>query len=1320
VSMNKQSRNFEFLHGNETLKQQLLSRQLTIAMIIAIVFFPITLLRVLEIGFKPINAAQALLCFALMGAYVYRRALKPRVAAFVVCVVIILWCVAAGLNYGLLAPAHLAVPFVTVFASIAFGHRIALGFFWATIVGISTIGALHLCGALHYQVDVHWYVHSWTSWFILLALQASLALWYLYLVAPINEATRKTSQHLEAVLQGINDALLVHDKDSGAILQVNQKMCAMFGYSPEEALRLSVGDLSAGSPPYGQGEARGWMDRAISEGPQLFEWQAKDRMGRLFWVEVNMRLAHLDGTERLLVLVRDISARRQAECDLRQAQANMSALIESTDDLIWSVDLDTRYLTFNRNAQEHIREAHGMEIRVGVAPDQIMSAERAAFWMSLYARAIEQGPFRQELVLSSGKVHEVALTPIVSGTERAGISVFAKDITDRVRAEQALRESERKTRAIFDLSFGFIGLLTPDGVVLDVNRTALEFAGVTLEDVKGKPFWDTLWWSHSSEAQETIRSAVAFAAKGQLVESESTHIAADGAPRVVEFTLKPVKDDTGQVIALIPEGRDITEGRAAQSQLLASNEKFLKLFHSSPDAILVTHLSDGKIVEVNAAFEKFSGFTRVELLGRPVLELEMYDEADRARFVSTLVQDHTLRDAEFTIKRKSGEELLVLASAELMEVDGEPHAITILHDITERKRAEVALRESEERFNVAFQFMPVGAGITTLDEGRFIAANKHFKEVFGYGESELLGHTTSEFGIWANPEDRAHVVSMIQNGQSVHAFEVPIRRKDGSAGWASYSGVRVVLNGKEYLLSGAVDITAHKRAEQLLRDSEERYKALFERSLDLVYINDFEGRFIDANDAALRRLGYERDDIPSLGFADFLSEDQMQLAFSAMQEIRTTGSQSRLTEFRLRHKDGSDVYVETKGSAIISNGRCVAIQSVARDITERRSLEEQLRQSQKMEAVGSLAGGVAHDFNNLLAVILNHTEFAMEGVPTNGPVMDDLTEIMKASERAAGLTRQLLAFSRKQVLQPQSLNFNDIAAGLEKLLRRILGEDIDYVQVLASDLGQVRADPGQVEQVLMNLAVNARDAMPNGGQLTIETANVDLDEEYAQSYAAVNPGPFVMIAVTDTGIGMDEDTKARIFEPFFTTKEKGRGTGLGLSTVYGIVKQSGGYVWVYSELGRGTTFKIYLPRVFSATEAPAVGLTKAQTSAVGTETILVVEDEEALRGVAIRILGAAGYTVLLAANGQEALQASARHAGPIHLLLTDVVMPGINGRVLAEKLLQTRPQLKVIYMSGYTDDTIVHHGVLDEGTHFINKPIGAADLTRRVREVLDG
>jgi len=395
-----------------------------------------------------------------------------------------------------------------------------------------------------------------------------------------------------------------------------------------------------------------------------------------------------------------------------------------------------------------------------------------------------------------------------------------------------------------------------------------------------------------------------------------------------------------------------------------------------------------------------------------------------------------------------------------------------------------------------------------------------------------------------------------------------------------------------------------------------------------------------------------------------------------------------------------------------------------REIAERRRTEEslrrteeQFRQSQKLEAIGRLAGGVAHDFNNLLSVILVYCEIVLDEIETTHPSHSAVTEIRRAGERAADLTRQLLAFSRQQVLETRVLELDSVVSGVEAMLRRLLGEDIEMRIVRGPGLGQVRADPGQIEQVLMNLVVNARDAMPNGGTLTIETKNVHLDAEHAEQLGA-QPGPHVVLVVSDTGIGMDAATRSRIFEPFFTTKERGKGTGLGLSTAFGIVKQSGGSIWAYSEPGKGATFRVYLPRVDEVPTSVDAAAATSRASAP-TETILLVEDEHQLRALAARILERAGYRVLTAGAGEEALEVCTGHSGRIHLLLTDLVMPGMNGRQLAERAATLRPDMRVLYMSGYTDDVIVRHGVVGQSAAFLQKPITTTALNEKVREVLD-
>jgi two-component system, cell cycle sensor histidine kinase and response regulator CckA len=644
------------------------------------------------------------------------------------------------------------------------------------------------------------------------------------------------------------------------------------------------------------------------------------------------------------------------------------------------------------------------------------------------------------------------------------------------------------------------------------------------------------------------------------------------------------------------------------------------------------------------------------------------------------------------------------------------------NELLARQLSEEALRESEELYRVMTD-AAVDAIITIDEQSRILFVNRAAERIFGYSMQELHGKSlTMLMPESMRDSHRAGVNRYLQTGRKHIAWagtelvglhkeghEVPLEISFGE-----------MRRGSQRLFTGVIrDITDRKQSEDRLRQSEQRFRALIENSSDAIALIDANGTILYASSSTTRVLDYSPEEVVNRSALDMIHPDDRQRARQMLTSLVQQPGASLSIEFRVRHKDGSWRWIEGIASNGLNDPNILALVANYRDTSERRRLEEQFLQAQKMEAIGRLAGGVAHDFNNLLTVINGYSALALDMATKDSPLYSDLQEINKAGLRAAALTNQLLAFSRRQVLEPKVLNLNTIVSDMDRMLRRLIGEDIDLVTVLDPVLGSVLTDRGQIEQAIMNLVVNSRHAMPDGGQLTIETANVELDDAYAREHSGVVPGSYVMLAVSDTGIGMDEQIQTRIFEPFFTTKQQGEGTGLGLSMVYGFLKQSGGNIWVYSEPGKGTTFKIYLPRV---TERPARSSQERRPAPPlrGSEMILVVEDEEGIRKLIRSILQQAGYTVVDASNGAEALRFCETHSEPIHLMISDVVMPQMSGRELANRLASLRPEIKVLFMSGYTDNAIVRHGVLEPDTPFLQKPFTPVSLTNKVREVLEG
>ena len=630
------------------------------------------------------------------------------------------------------------------------------------------------------------------------------------------------------------------------------------------------------------------------------------------------------------------------------------------------------------------------------------------------------------------------------------------------------------------------------------------------------------------------------------------------------------------------------------------------------------------------------------------------------------------------------------------------------------------LVEREELFHLISENAADMIAIVDM-EGKPIYNSLSYQKVLGYTSEELQASSAFE---QIHPDDRERIrkaaESALQSGVG-NTLEYRLRHKNGT--WLVLeSRSSVILDAKgmpEKLVIVNRDITERKRAEEALMRSEAGFRFVVEDAPYGVYRASTSGRFLQVNPALQKMLGYTST-------AELLNVDLANDVF------KHQGEQQRFTDLLSRTDEVKDVEMEWKRrDSTPMTVRCSArtvkddtgvpayFEVFAEDVTEKRVLERQLRMAQKMEAIGRLSGGIAHDFNNLLGVIIGYSGVLKRSLAQDAALLDHALEIEKAGQRAASLTKQLLAFSRQQVLTPAILNLNALALDMEKMLPRLLGEDVEVSLALDPALGAVKADQSQVEQIIMNLAVNARDAMPTGGKLKIETANIEFDLAYTRTHPGSKVGSYVMLAVTDTGAGMTTETLAHIFEPFFTTKERGKGTGLGLATVYGVVKQSNGYIWVDSAPERGSSFKIYLPRHTGAVTTEAHG-GDPDERLCGSETILLVEDAEPLRKLAGTFLEAGGFRVLSAESGEHAMEVAATHRGLLDLLLTDVVMPGMNGRVLAEQLSRRQPGLKVLYMSGYTDAFIAGHGVLEEGIHLLHKPFTEKSLIRKVRQVLDG
>jgi two-component system cell cycle sensor histidine kinase/response regulator CckA len=896
------------------------------------------------------------------------------------------------------------------------------------------------------------------------------------------------------------------------------------------------------------------------------------------------------------------------------------------------------------------------------------------------------------------------------------------DVSRQNRLEAALRESERYFRALVEHAFSSFAVVTAEGTVRFAGGAMRWLAEGDPADRIGHDVFETV------VPDDRPRARAAFQRILEAPDEIGTALVRvrdrTGGMRTMEIRARNRLSDP-VVEGVIVNARDVTETVEALRRLEVSEQRYRSLFQYNPDAV-VSFSRTGRFTSVNAAVAGITGYTPAELLGRsyePLMAPDRLAEAE-ARFRRALEGEP--QNYESALLHKNGARVELNVTKFPIVVKGRVRGVfAVVKDVTEMRRAarELGLRDR------AIAAVSDGLVITDpgLPDNPIVYVNPAFTRLTGFPAAEAVGRNCR---FLQGPEtDPAAVASLREAVAAGRPCEIEIRnhRRDGSPFWnyLTISPVRGEDGTVAHHIGVLRDVTERRRAEDAVRSREKYFRLLIENAYDLIAVLEGDGEIRYTSRSISRVLGHEPRALEGRALPDLVHPDDHDAVMDAFDRAVRNAGLPVWFEFRIRDADGGWRLLEASGTSLLHDRDMAGIVVNARDVTDRReaelALEESRRQflqAQKMEAVGRLAGGVAHDFNNLLTAIRGNADLVLLDLADDHPVREDVEEIRRASDRAASLTRQLLAFSRRQVLQPTRHSLNATVREMQKMLRRLIGEDVHLQVALDPGLDTVRVDPGQMEQVVLNLAVNARDAMPGGGELTIETANVELDTAFARRHPFVLPGPYVCLSVRDTGTGMDRETLEQAFEPFFTTKPPGRGTGLGLSTVYGIVKQSEGYVFLESEPGTGTVVSVYLPRAQAPDDEPAGGGDGGGALRKGAGTVLLVEDEVAVRNLAKRVLQRGGYQVLEAHDGYQALRVASAHDGPIDLLLSDVVMPRMGGRELARRLRDARPGVRVLFVSGYAGVEPARDAVPLAGEEVLEKPYSPESLARAVHDAL--
>ena len=1108
----------------------------------------------------------------------------------------------------------------------------------------------------------------------------------------------------------------------GQMVDVNPACQNILGYSVSEAVGLNLHEYITSESAERISQ---WVKEALQAKPRRNHFGGEvdyiPKSGPI--VTMDLRATMLSDESGKVVFIegisRDITAKKRAEKAIRESEENFRAFFDTIGDLIVVTEPGGKILYANKAlnrklgySPEELRTMFFFQLH---SQNQLQEAEKILSEMLKGER--ESCPL--PLMKKSGEFLPVE-TRIWFGRWNGQECIFSlcKDLSKEQEAQQRFERLFRSNPALMALSS------LPDKKFLDVNDAFLKKLGYEKDEVIGKSFTELGLFTETNENKETLAG---FLAGERFNDCELQVRCKDGTLLDGLFSAETISSQGRNSVLSVMI--DITDRKAAERALKESEDRYRAITELSYNAICVVDES-ARIVWGNQKLVEIGGYTLEQFYESGTFANFLAPESQEfvfSNFLQFVAGQEYIHHYSFAFVRPDGEKRLAEKyMTDFKDLNGQRKLIINIMDVTDRKKSEENLRESEQRFSNIVNMSPESILTATL-EGVITYANPQTARMLGMNhEDEMLNRNILEF---LHPEDRERVPDvqrLTMEGMGPGPVEYRGLRRDGSTIVIGVHGelLRDEAGAPHGWLYMIRDMTEQRRAQEALRKSEERFRLLVQNSIDIIEIVDSEGRPSYIGDQITRILGYKPEELMDTPvFANIHPDDLPRVMEIFTDGLAKPGSVGK-AEYRYRHKNGEWVDLEAVGCNLLHDPSIKGVVLNVREISERKRAEEeksrlqaQLQQAMKMEAVGRLAGGVAHDFNNLLTGITGNLQLALLDIKKKDPMGETLKEVIKGAESAAALTRQLLAFSRKQLIEPKALNLNDLISDLHKMLTRLIGEDVLLTLSPGTDLWSVRVDPGQFEQVLVNLAVNARDAMPEGGKLGFETANVRCDEEYCRVHSQAKSGDYVRLSVSDSGQGMSEEVKNHLFEPFFTTKPKGRGTGLGLAMIYGAVKQTGGHIDVHSEEGKGSRFDIYLPRI--GEDAQKLKKTGDEQDMVGgTEIILLVEDEMIVRNLAEKILKRLGYHVISASDGKEALELAEKRKEPIDLLVTDVVMPGMNGRQLADRLAAIHPEAKVLYTSGYTEDAIAQHGIIDEGLNFIGKPYSPQALAQKVREAL--